>query len=74
MFSKRQNQKYLIGTFAAKNQWIMIESTIELEGINTAGVLSFKTPDYNGALIIDHVLVAESFEFEECLRKINLSF
>ena len=62
------------GVVHKKNQWIMVESTFELTGLNTVGVLTVKTGDYTGDLIIDHVLVTESFYFDQCERTINLTF
>jgi len=62
------------GVVLKKNQWIMVESTFELTGLNTVGVLTVKTGDYTGDLIIDHVLVTESFYFDQCERTINLTF
>ena len=62
------------GVVSKKNQWIMVESEIELTGLNTVGALTIKTGDYIGDLIIDHVLVTESFYFDQCERTINLTF
>ena len=56
-----------------RNQWVKVESVLELTGLNTAGMLTIRTPDYSGDLIIDHVLVTESFHFDDCIRKINFT-
>ena len=56
-----------------RNQCVKVESVLELTGLNTAGMLTIRTPDYSGDLIIDHVLDTESFHFDDCIRKINFT-
>ena len=56
-----------------KNQWVKVQSVLELTGLNTAGMLTIRTPAYTGDLIIDHVLVTEAFHFNDCIRKINFT-
>ena len=62
------------GIFEKIDEWIMVTSLTTLEGISTVGFLTIKTPGYDGDLIIDHVLLTESYHYDECVRQINISF
>ena len=62
------------GVIEKVNQWAKIESENDLFGVNVAGALTIKTPDYTGDLIMDHVLVTEEETFRKCHKEITLIY
>ena len=62
------------GEVTHTNEWIKINSKNDLAGMNTAGVLTITTPDYTGNIIIDHFLIIEKNQADQCQRTILLTY
>ena len=70
----QSGNKIASGSIQNLNQWVKIESQNDLSGLNVAGVLTIKTPDYNGDIMIDHVLIAPAWTFHNCQKEITLIY
>ena len=70
----QSGNKIASGSIDKTNQWAKIESQNDLTGVNVAGVLTIKTPDYTGDIMIDHVLVAPAWTFHNCHKEITLIY
>ena len=70
----QSGNKIASGNIQKTNEWVKIESQNDLSGLNVAGVVTIKTPEYTGDMMIDHALIAPAWAFHNCQKEITLIY